>query len=300
MFFFVGFELGGLELQALPLSGCLQFKESRLVLLNALVLLEFVLLHDLIPVSFALLLRLDFRQLYLLLQVLDTLLEFGDLQLVLIRELQLHQLQILLEDLAFHLLTNAVLLTKRLHVPVASLGFSQLSRQLGDGLVLFLKRPLQRVQLLTRLLLLHAQFRFECFDLLGEGLHLAAALIPGSAKCLTMLVDKRLLPALEGPGHALLFLLEKSFLGITIFQLKAEVLDLLLQESILLGQGVAVLPKLLCLFQGLRVLKVVHEVLGIILHVMDESGSVRQVGLRSARRFGEVWGPILSFAVEVH
>ena len=115
-----------------------------------------------------------------------------------------------------------------------------------------------------------------------------------------MLVDKRLLPALEGPGHALLFLLEKSFLGIPIFQLKAEVLDLLLQESILLGQGVAVLPKLLCLFQGLRVLKVVHEVLGIILHVMDESGSVRQVGLRSARRFCEVWGPILSFAVEVH
>lgn len=240
------------------------------------------MLRDLIPVCSALLILLDFDQLYLLLQVLDTLLEFRDLQLVLVGELQLHQLQILLEELGFHLLADAVLLTKRLHVPVAPLGFTQLSRELGDGLVLFLKHSLQGVQLLARVVLLQAQFRFECFHLLGECRHLVAALILRSAKSPVMLEDKGLLLALEGLGHALLCLLEKSFLGIAVFQLKAEVLDLLLQEGILLGQGVAVLTKLLCLNFGLRVLKVVHEVLGIILHVMDEGGSVRQVGLGSA------------------
>ena len=149
-------------------------------------------------------------------------------------------------------------------------------------------------------MLLHAQFRFECFDLLGECLHLAVALILGSAKCLAMLKGKRLLPVLEGPSHTLLLLLEKSFLGTAIFQLKAKVLDLLLQECVLLGEGVAVLTKLLRLNQGLRVLKVVHVVLGIVLHVMYESGPVRQVGLRPTCRFGEVCGPILSFTVEVH
>ena len=124
LFLFVGFELGGIELKALPLGGCLQFEEGCLVLLDALVLLEFVMLQNLIPVSFALLILLDLHQLNLLLQVLDALLEFRHLQLMLIGHFKFHQLQVLLEALALHLLANAVLLAEGLHVSVASLGFS--------------------------------------------------------------------------------------------------------------------------------------------------------------------------------
>ena len=119
------------------------------------------------------------------------------------------------------------------------------------------------------MVLLQAHFRLECLYLLREVLNLATALILCSSKDLVVLKDKNLFLVLKCLGDALLLLLEKSFLSITFFQLEPEVLDLLLQEGILLGEGVTVLTELLRLYLSFSVLKMVHEMLGIILHVMN-------------------------------